>query len=115
MRASRQTLQTASSNCPGIWGRLLAVARITGDGHLEIPDGEFKVLAQECPGLAEITSESRGLGDIVHLVFSPVVHFSDEHLGTDLAHCAGCDARREWLNRAGKNLKNSLAAGARTV
>lgn len=45
----------------------------------------------------------RGLGDLVAIAAKPVVLVSDRVLGTDLAHCGGCAARRAALNAAVPN------------
>jgi len=41
----------------------------------------------------------QGVGDIVAAVAEPVARVIDGALGTDLANCPGCKARRDWLNK----------------
>jgi hypothetical protein len=40
----------------------------------------------------------RGLGDVVAAVAKPVARGLDAVLGSDVTHCAGCEARRQALN-----------------
>lgn len=41
-----------------------------------------------------------GLGDLVHIVVSPIAKMIDVLAGTQIADCGGCAARRNAMNKA---------------
>lgn len=84
-----QLAARAKTRTTGFIEAVLAAARPVNDTTYEISDEAY---------LAILTKHTPGLGDVVASVAQPVARAIDAILGTNVAGCAKCKARQEWLN-----------------
>ncbi|HSV73454.1 MAG TPA: hypothetical protein VLH79_06820 [Chthonomonadales bacterium] len=73
------------------------------DGWYEIEDRAHKAMMRATA--AARPARPFGLGDAVAVVALPIARVLDAALGTDIAHCGGCEQRRAALNRIVPDLK----------